>query len=517
MIINAATDIIKSVGDPSAEFESLAPLWKKSRALCSGERYVKSFDAVVDTRNFKNLLIPFSPSMTQVQYNFYKAEAELPGVTAQYAKMLVGGLLRKQPALTFSAAVPAEAMSWISDEFGADSTSLMAFLDVALWEEIQTSRAWVFVDYPETVEGDETAYRPYPIVHSAETVINVRTREVNGESKIDRVILRGFTESYVDENGGELWHPRYIDTVWVHELVDNLYQIRKFVLKAPVSQVPVLAGQVVKTPEKNKQVFTLEDTKLVLVNGKRISMIPGWPLNGQAVAPEPMLMSIIDKELSLYNKLSRRNHLLYGAATYTPIISSDMSDEAFQEIVDSGLGTWIKLRQGDVADILKTPTEALDDMQTAIVAGFEELAKLGVRMLSPENVQSGIALEIRNASQTAQLGSLNSKISAIMRQIILFMINWRYNLELTLDNIQFSLSADFDPVPLGAEWLRLATEWYQQGLIPRSVWLNILKINDMVPPEYNDVEGRNEIQSDMDLTMKASEDYAKSLSATAPQ
>ena len=63
-------------------------------------------------------------------------------------------------------------------------------------------------------------------------------------------------------------------------------------------------------------------------------------------------------------------------------------------------------------------------------------------------------------------------------------------------DIEFSLSADFNPTPLGADWLRLATEWYQQGLIPRSIWLQILKQNDIVPPDYNDEDGKEEISQD---------------------
>jgi hypothetical protein len=58
------------------------------------------------------------------------------------------------------------------------------------------------------------------------------------------------------------------------------------------------------------------------------------------------------------------------------------------------------------------------------------------------------------------------------------------------------MSADFNPAPLGDMWLRLITEWYQSGLIPRSIWLQILKSNDIVPPEYDDEEGQTEITQD---------------------
>jgi hypothetical protein len=193
---------------------------------------------------------------------------------------------------------------------------------------------------------------------------------------------------------------------------------------------------------------------------------------------------------------------LYGAATYTPVVKADISDDAFEEIVHAGLGSWIKLGQDDSVDVLKTPTDALADMEKAIAAGIEEMARLGIRMLSPESAQSGVALEIRNAAQTAKIGTLNTKVSATMCQIIAFMVNWRYNLELKASDIKFSLAQDFNPVSADANWLRLITEWYQGGLIPRSVWLLILKENDVLPPDYNDAEGQTEITGD-DLVMGA--------------
>jgi hypothetical protein len=67
---------------------------------------------------------------------------------------------------------------------------------------------------------------------------------------------------------------------------------------------------------------------------------------------------------------------------------------------------------------------------------------------------------------------------------------------LTSSDITFNLSNDFSPTPLGADWLRLATEWYQGGLIPRGVWLSILKQNDLLEPDYDDIKGQEEINGD---------------------
>jgi hypothetical protein len=514
MAVNAALAQVKTVSDPCAAYESLQLLWRRSRAVCRGERYVKEFDGYVDGISHTNLLIPFSPSMSQQQYDFYKAEAELPGITSQYAKTIIGGLLRKQPTIHFpedmDKKLVEEAQKWIIHEFGQDDSPLSAFLDEALWEEVQTSRAWIVVDYPkigDDVELDEdlrASIKPYPVLYMAESIINWRTAtDVTGATVLDRVIIKGFTEEYDDAEYE--FHAKQIPTIWVHELVNGFYQVRIFKNKSEPNTIAMVHGDK-QINNRDKTLYELEETILVKINGERVDMIPAWPLNGSIAAGEPMLTAIVDKELALYNKVSRRNHLMYGAATYTPWVKTSMSEDEFDAIVDSGLGTWLKIGQEDEAGILETPVDALQYMESSIAAAIEEMAKLGIRMLTPETDQSGVALELRNAAQTAQLGSLNNKVSNTLRQIIAFMVNWRYDLELKAADIDFTLSNDFNPMPVGVDWLRLATEWYENGQIPRSVWLLILQKNDLLPGDYNDEEGQDEI-NDNELVVPPAQQY----------
>lgn len=497
-------ETLKTVGSPNDSYESMVDVWKRNRAIIGGERKTKEHDG--RPKIGTNLLIPFSASMDSDQYALFKAEAELPGVCAQYARILVGGLLRKQPSLTLPAAAPAEATDWILSEFGQDSSTLVSFADAALWEELQTSRCWVQVAHPKIPQdmldsmeqADVAAIKPYPILWNAESVINWKSsvEPITGKRTLTQVIIRTYEESFERNE----FHAEYIETIWVHELVENRYQIRVFKRLDPVT-VEKSQGKAVQDYASATSGFELVDTiQSIMMANEPLKIIPLWPLNGDIELREPMLTPLIDREVSLYNKVSRRNHLLYGAATYTPVISSDMGEEDFDKIVDSGLGTWLLLRQGDTANILETPSAALKDYGDAIASTLEELARLGIRILAPESEQSGVALELRNAAQTAQLGTLNTKVSNTLADIIAFMINWRYHTQLKRSDVQFSLSEDFNPVPLGADWLRLATEWYEKGLIPRSSWLLILKTNDMLQPDYDDEEGKSEITAD-DLLM----------------
>jgi hypothetical protein len=173
-----------------------------------------------------------------------------------------------------------------------------------------------------------------------------------------------------------------------------------------------------------------------------------------------------------------------------------MTDEEFEEIVNAGLGTWLRVRKDEAITVLETPTAALADMEKAITATVEEMAKMGIRMLSPEQAASGVALEIRNASQTAQLGTLNAKVSGTMREVIAFMINWKYNTDYNATDIEFEMSSDFAPMVGGEGAMRLVSEWYQTGIISRSTFINIAKYNDFLPADYDDDQAIEEIQTD---------------------
>jgi len=249
-------------------------------------------------------------------------------------------------------------------------------------------------------------------------------------------------------------------------------------------------------------------TEVPLMQGEPFDYIPIWPTNGEIDVEDPMLVTIINKEIALYNKMARRNHLMYGAGTFTPYVSGVSDEAAFKKIVATGLGGWLHLPDKDAKiETVKVPTEALADYEKAIAAGIEELARLGVRMLSPETAQSGVALQMRNASQTARLGTLNTRISSIMTQVIAVMLNWRYGTEYKAEDIKFKMQDDFANTVAGEGWMRLATEWYENGHIPRSIWIKLLQQNDVIPDDYDDEEGKKEA----DKENLAFRDYAQQL------
>jgi hypothetical protein len=510
--VTTSTPVKKTVGDPIPQYMSLRNTWERSRAILNGQAGVKAYDSTVNPS--KNILIPFSPSMTSRQYEFYKSEGELPGLVAQYAKVLVGGLLRKNPTFTLPQGIPEdEAREWLTNSFSSDGNSMLSTLDSALWEELQTSRAWLLVDHPTITEAEllqmtveeKAKINPYTVNYRAENVINWRIGKtaLSSSQILTKFTVRMYTEKYTIDNPH---HPDLIDTVIDYYLDETGHLCVQRYYAKNLDEIKVSNGEVQTNFSSiggGKDWIADGELVMPMMQGKRIPFIPAYPLNGSLQADEPLLQPLIDREIGLYNKISRRNHLLYGAASYTPVISDEMGDEAFQKIVEAGLGSWILLGKGGKAEALQTPTDALADYEKAIASTIEEMARMGIRMLSPEGSsgESGISLEIRNAAQTAQLGLLNTKISKTLQTVIGVMLRWKYGSDLDLKELTFTLSEDFSPTPLGVEWLRLITEWYKEGIIPRTLWLSIGKQNDIIPTDYDDTAGKTEIQGDSLLNL----------------
>lgn len=496
-----------SVGTPTYEYESMTRLWRRSRAVLNGELYAKAHDYNVDLLNYTNLLIPFSPRMSNEQYRWYVAEGELPGLVSQYAKTLAGGLLRKRPAIELPESTPEGAENWINNRFTQDGRSIVAFLDDAIWEEMVTSRAFVSVDYPVVSNWEALSpeqkdrINPYPILWKAEDVINwqVTSDETTGRPKLSRVVFRYIHRDYTRSEHHADLKPRVAD----HYLDEaGVYRVQYYQKEGEVT-LSLVNGDLRMTEIFGHELFSednwIPDGNVItpMMQGEPMRSLPIFPLNGETHLETPMLTPIIDREVALYNKVSRRNHLLYGAATYTPVIFSDMNDDDFQAIVERGLGTFMRLGVDDKIDVLKPPTDALSDMDRAIDASVLEMAKMGIRLMSPETQQSGIALEIRNSSQTAQLGVLNTKISATMEEVIRLMLKWKYGMEDTdLEELTFTMSSDFNASPIGPEWLKMVYEWYSSRAIPRSVFIRFLKQHDILPGDYNDEDGLEEIGQD---------------------
>jgi len=485
---------MKSIGDPRSEWTSAEQSWLRSRAVIEGPGAAREHDKLI---SFNNLLVPFSVKMTQQQYELLLAEAELPCITAQFQKILVESLLRKRPTLSLKGNEQFE--NWILDEFGQDGAPIEPVIADALQEELATGFAWAFVDHPRVTEAmleemtteERKNVRPYVVVRRAEEVINWQYGIDNtGRRQLLYVVIRTFVSKPVP---GSV-HPQVSEVIYKHFLDEQgEYSIEEFV-GSERPEIPSTAGRAGDNKTGGGGYVSRGVIKITAV-GTPLKYIPAWPLSANSDVITSPLMPIVEKEIALYNKMTRRNHLLYNASTFTPVVIGDISRENFNDVVDGGLGTWMLLPAGSSVDVLATPTAALGDYDRAIENALEEIAALGVRMLSPQSQKSGVALKIHNAAQTAQLGALNTDVANTWRQVIRCMIHWYTGVEPPLESITFSLSSDFLSSAQGEVLLRMVGDWCERGLIDRKLFIHVLNQNGLLPDGYNDEDAQKSLRN----------------------
>ena len=471
----------------------LLPVWDRIDAVLGGEAAAKAYDKTL-RHDHSSLLVPFSTKMKQDQWDFYLHEAELPGIAEQFARTVRGGMLRKPVVIEPPDGAPDTLEPWLRNRPGAGGEDLLAFLHAALWEEVKTSRAWLYVNHPgkgtDSEDGGPAA--PYMELVKAREVVdwNSGMHPETGQNALLSVTVSKVVRLTNDASG----NPQHAERVWVHELdPDGYYQVTQYE-KRIVGGMSMLdvARKVIDFGRFN---VVAVETDLTDADGTRLREIPLFPLNGLYDPLQPVFETFCNREIHLYNKQSRKNHLLYGTATFTPVLKSDGNDsKGADSIRKSGLGALIELGVNDDLDVLQLDPAALEAWAAEIEAVIVQLAKMGVRMLAKEMDESGVAIELRNAGQTSQLAALSRAISQTLQRVFTFMARWRYGSG--VGPVKASLSPDLTSSGLGGDEMRLVTEWYMAGILPRSTWVSMAKANDFLPADYDDSDAADKIAAD---------------------
>ena len=461
----------KNVASARKEHDDMRPRWEKIRAIAAGETEVKEYDNTVRTSGGR-LLIPFSPTMESDRYQFYKSEAQFLGFTGDFIKSSIGAMLRKEPDIELTEEAPDDAVDWIRNQFTGDDKPLIAFLDEAILDHTLTGNTWVWVDYDENLE------RPIPVLLSGESVINWRIGEHPTAGKGQLVML--VVKTSEAKRGTNEFHDDYIDVVRVHDINEKgQYRLRRFEQnesgkwEETFSIIPTMASAVgVRSTEE-------EDS---------IPFIPVFPLSGSAGMSSPYIQEFADAEVGHYNANSRRNHLLYGSSSYTPVVTGDLDEVARKLITDAGIGGLWFLPAGATADTLSTPTSQLKDLEAAIAAAKDNMAKLGSRALAPEasSRESGVSLDIRNSTASASLAAYSRRLAASMRQVVTFMVNWRYRVKIDENDVQFTLSTNFTRTSAGDTAVKFALELFKAKIIPAAELIRVCKDNDFLPADLDE-------------------------------
>ena len=188
-----------TVEDKNPQYETYLPVWQKTRDSVRGSVAVKDKRQVY-------LPVPDSESsdgrigVESLRYQQYLKRALFTNFTGRTKNALVGAAFRKMPVLE----IPV-ALDYLLGDATGDGLGLVQMAKDELSNLLETGRAFLLVDYPQSEDGmsaeDVTALdlKASIVPYEAEQVINWRTEAVRGRKLLTLCVIAEQYKSGGDE------------------------------------------------------------------------------------------------------------------------------------------------------------------------------------------------------------------------------------------------------------------------------------------------------------------------------
>ena len=384
-------------------------VWRQIEAALGGDSAVKRFDATSGNR----ILLPLSDQMPAAKYRQFQDNTSFSGLTGAFVEVLHDALLRTPPRFELLPRFASDQSAFF-EQFSKSQT-LLEFLSSLTMLHLATSQAIVYVDY------DDQAQRPYAELIDPKTITNWKTNQ-------DGELIQLFVRRQRVANNLSTFEEVRRDEIIVHELIQGFYQVRQFVNQGNQFEL----------------VSTIQPTR----RNERLTRIPLFFVSGQIEPPAIAIERYFSLEKAIYNATARRDHVLRLASFVTPIVAGENladDEDRQQAVIDAGFGNYVFLNQDDTLTFATVPTENLEALERSINDRKMELARLGIRLLTPEQNQpeSGVALSIRNNLQSIRLSSFSTQITSTIREVIQEMLLW-FTPVTDIDDIDFELQHSID-------------------------------------------------------------------------
>jgi len=269
-----------------ADYMNNSTYWKRCRDTISGEDKVKSR---------KTLYLPQPSEMEDDIYKNYIARALFFNASERTADGYQGLIFRKEPEVE----VPEAFKEYLKDITLSAVPFNMFSRDVTR-EVIDVGRCGVLVD----VQNENAQNRrPYFSMYDAESIINWKTINIDGDERLSMVVLKEikaeldpkdeFKEVLLDQYRVLTLGPVQTNDSETGESVlsaKDVYRVRVYVKR--------------ESTEQNKSGWSLElDTIPKFANGEALTFIPFVFINSTGISPyisKPPLLDLVNVNLSHY-------------------------------------------------------------------------------------------------------------------------------------------------------------------------------------------------------------------------
>lgn len=439
------------------QYRKNVEVWQKCRAVIDGEDCIKEAGVKY---------LPALSGQTDQQYDAYVKRASFFAGTARTLDALVGMVFKNEMIVKFP-----ESQAELLDAITRDRNSLNVFAKQAVEEVFMTARYGVLVDMEATGE------HPYIVGYTAESVINWRTRIVNGRESLDLVVLKEQVYAPRDE----------FDT-------DPTEKIRVLRLDIESSQyfVELYVKRETADPVSKSQ-WMLSETFEPKIRGVRMDFIPFVIIGTKNLSPDvekPPLLDMANINLSHYRSSADLEHGRHYTALPTPWAAG------FDVKTSLHIGSstaWISDDPQAQCGYLEYTGQGLGALENALKEKQGQMAVLGARLLETDKLAAEAAdtHRIRRAGENNVVSSVADTVGEGLEVVLKWCAQWQGIVD---QDIEVELNKEYLDAEVAPEMMSALMAQVQAGLISWDTYFYNLKRGQIIPNDRDSDEEKSMIE-----------------------
>ena len=333
----------------------------------------------------------------QDRYSAYKKRASFVNFTGQTKEGFMGMVNRQDPTIELDPPV-----EYIEENSNGGGLPLEHLIKRAISEVMETGFYGILVDYPTAPEGVmltraiTSNLRAYNKPYCAESIINWRTTNINGQDLLSLVVLEEKTEVVGDDGFGSTEECQYR----VLCLIDGVYYQKLF-------------------DKDNNLVYEIMPRKF---DGSVWNYIPFQfigSIDNNSTPDKAILYDIAELNIAHYRNSADFEESCFIVGQPTPVITGltkSWVDEVLKSGVQIGSRTAILLPTDGAASLLQANANQMPS--EGMKAKESQMVKIGAKIIADNSggVETAETAKIRFAGQNSKLGTVVSNVeSAIER------------------------------------------------------------------------------------------------------
>lgn len=459
-----------SVFDYNATYIKMLPKWKKCRDVVQGEDSVKLF---------RELYLPRPSGMDDEDYKGYITRSQFFNATGRTLDGLAGMLGRK-PAFV---SVP-KGLEFYLQNVDGKGHSFNQFVSATERDSLLTGWGGILIDMPKTDgvrsqrDFEESGLYAYMTFYRAEMIANFHYETKGRFRLLKYVILKEMIEVPTTDYATELKEYRR-----VCEIDDDGYYRQTLY-------------------DDNSRI--IEQIYPTDRNGKKFTSIPFSFTSINEFPEEPMLLDLVNLNLSHYRKSADYENGLHWTGVPTPwsqgadAPTEIINGEEVAKPLKLGGSVVLNLPAGASMHYLEFSGSGCSQLSSAMQADEEKMAILGARIISAEKkgVESAETAKIHRAGENSVLAEFAINMSIIFSKMLKLYLEWSVGKEFPVNEITVAINTDFDVSTMNSQQITALVSLWQQGGIAKRDLFNNLKDGEILSADRDFDEMNSEIEEE---------------------